>query len=194
MQDLLEKLKHETAKGEKILWQGQAEQGLKLMAVHLIYIAIGLNSLNIFFDAGPVPEDATMQVRVFALFYYIVLPTSIFCLAIALFLPWGAAKIRKNTLYAITDERLIIIDKKGTHSTPIKSIKRVSTVPHFSGTETIFFEIHKHDFPNFTRHKWLYGITGLGEAPHFKRLENVSDVENVFREAVKAKAMEAKAA
>jgi hypothetical protein len=166
--------------GEKLLWSGRPAQGLRLHQGDVM--AIPYSVLWLAFSVYWVITVGSMGVAPFYLLFGMVF------VVIGLYLLLGRfcldAARRKNTLYAVTNQRVIIISGIATQSTKslsIDTLSDVSLTEHANGTGTIYFGA----VPNWFY--WQRSITWPGYAsamvPSFELIENPQSVFDTIREA-----------
>jgi hypothetical protein len=165
---------------EKLLWSGRPAQGFRLHQEDAM--AIPYSILWLGFSIYWVVTVANMSAPLFSLLFGMVF------VVVGLYLLLGRfclnAARRKNTLYAVTNERVIIISGIATQSTKslsIDTLSDVSLTEHANGTGTIYFGA----VPNWFW--WQRSITWPGYTsvmvPSFELIENPRSVFQTIREA-----------
>jgi len=184
MLDLYENEIHDQlAPDEKLLWCGRPAQGFQFHAGDAMAIPFSImwGGFAIFWEATVVNMNAPVFFKLWGIPFVLV----------GLYLMFGRfwfdAVRRGKMLYAVTNERVIIISgiiSQSTKSLNIGTLTDVSLTEHRNGTGTIIFG----SVPNWFW--WQRSFTWPGYAsamvPSFELIENPRSVFNTIRDAQQA--------
>jgi hypothetical protein len=171
-------------RGERILWSGQPRQGLMLRGIDAFAIPFGLlwTSIPLF---GAVAAIAGRKSNLFAL-----VPAIPFVL-IGLYLIMGRffvdAAQRRRTVYALTDERILIVSglsSRNVRSLSLRTLDQVDVSARASGEGTITFG--RNPFGSFALPGWP-GMKGY-QSPMFEMIPDVAAVAKLIRDAQRSTA------
>ncbi|MCK0068005.1 hypothetical protein [Kordiimonas laminariae] len=192
MQTLLDDAKKELAEGEEILWHGQGTSRFLLSGNEWLCLGVVLYQVwSFFFLTGNV-EYADLKEMPDKVFYllnwlaYALVP-------ILLFFGLGVPRIRmnwrKNSLYVLTNERVLLLHGKGTETVSYKGLKAVHLVRHWGGRESIIFEPLQSNIPVsygmlLTTYRYM---GGSGQIVHFPMLEDAAEAKAVLSQIAPGK-------
>jgi uncharacterized membrane protein len=176
MNDTSNRFQGELNPGEQILWSGQPHQGVILRAADLFFIPFSLlwGGFALFFAYMTIAENAPLGVVFIGTIFGVV----------GLYLMVGRFFVdmlqRRNTYYALTDKRAIIISgvfAQQIKTLVIQNLPEIGVTARRNGTGTITFG-SSHPFA------WMYAGSGFPNmgfyhvAPSF---EMISDVRAVYQ-------------
>jgi hypothetical protein len=179
MNDTSNNFQGELNPGERILWSGQPRQGIILRAADLFFIPFSLlwGGLALFFAYMSVAEGAPLGV---------VLISTVFGV-VGVYVIIGRFLVdilqRRNTYYALTDKRAIIISgvfAQHIKVLVIKNLPEVGVTTRRNGTGTITFG-SSHPFA------WMYAGSGFPNmglyhaAPSFEMIHDVRSVYQIVK-------------
>ena len=171
----LTQIRKELASGEEIRWTGGPKQGLLLTTGDAVMIPFSLlwGGFAIFWEVMAITMGAPFFFALFGLPF----------VAIGLYLIFGRffhdAWTRKKTLYAVTNQRVIIY--KGGKTSSIQSIflndlNGISLVKKSDGTGSIFFGPNPNKSALTVRIPSALSQKGKEPALSLEMIENVQDV------------------
>lgn len=178
-------IKRELDAGEKILWQGKPKQGIIFRALDILYIPFSVMWCGgaIAWMSGVLSITAKSQNHAAKLLPLFGIPFVLVGLYIMIGRFFVDAKIRANTDYAVTNERIIIAS--GFSGRKIKSLS-LKTLPVISLSEkpdghgTLAFG----DLTQFATGARASGYwPGAASPSIFEMIPNVRDVETIIRKA-----------
>jgi len=181
-------IENELRAGEKIYWKGNPRQGLKLRASDIFLIPFSLlwGGFAIFweFTATSIPaKNAAPAATIFPLFG---IPFVLVGLYIIIGRFFADAQIRKNTEYAVTNERAIIVSglfSRKVKSINLKSISDISVSEKSDGSGTITFGESASPYGWWMNAGFFPGMRN--QVPAFEMIENVKNVDSVIRKSQK---------
>jgi hypothetical protein len=176
MNDISNNFQSELNPGERILWSGQPYQGIVLRSADLFIIPFSLiwGGFALFFAYSTVAEGAPFIV---VLIGAVVAALGVYVIIGRFFVDM---RQRRNTYYALTDKRAIIISgvfAQHIKTLVIQNLPEIGVTTRRNGTGTITFG-SSHPFA------WMYASSGFPNmgfyhaAPSF---ENISDVRSVYQ-------------
>ncbi len=179
MNDMSNIFRGELNPGERILWSGQPRQGIIFRAGDLFFIPFGLiwGGFALFFAymtiAGGAPLVVVLIGVVFGALGAYVIVGRFFVDMLQ----------RRNTYYALTDKRAIIMSgifAQHIKALLIKNLSEVGVTTRRNGTGTITFG-SSHPFG------WMYGGSGFPNmglyhvAPSFELIRDVKSVYQIVK-------------
>jgi hypothetical protein len=166
--------------GERLLWMGQPMGGLRFTASDLLLVPFSLlwGGFALFWELTVLRSNAPLLFRLWGIPF----------VAVGLYLIAGRffhdAWRRSRTLYAVTDQRAIILDA-GIHrrlrSLALRSLPEISITDERAGRGTITFGSPTLPFGWLGRSGWPG--TGQMAAPAFESIENARSVHELIRNA-----------
>ena len=128
------RITREIRSGERLLWSGHPRQGLILRPVDAILIPFSLmwGGFAIFWEVTVIRNGAPFF---FALFGIPFVLAGLYLIVGRFF---ADARQRQRTIYAVTNERVIIIVKDTVKSLNLKTIPEISLMESRDGNGTIF--------------------------------------------------------
>lgn len=149
---------------ERVLWEGMPAQGIRLNSedVFLIPFSLLWCGFAIFWETMVLSSGAPAFFAVWGIPF----------ICAGLYFVFGrflhAAWMAKHTGYALTDQRIIIIERKSVTTLPIKQIPSLEIRNHRSGLGTIFFEPRSY----YRRNGRRYSTSRKA----FQHIENANEV------------------
>jgi hypothetical protein len=176
MEKLSDLLQMELGAGEKLLWSGQSVQGLRLRGYDVFLIPFGL--LWMGFIVLAMLGISGEEFPLFICFWFIPFLLMGLYLLIGRF--FADAWQRSHTLYALTDQRALIVTTMGkpkVKSLILRNLPQITLVAGAQGRGSIVFG-------NPNGMAWWYktfffgpGLSAEGfTPPEFEEIENVRDV------------------
>lgn len=127
--------------GERVLWTGQPKQGVMLSGRDTFLIPFSLlwGGFAIFWNVGvwSFPSDGEGPGLFFKLWGLPFLVAGVYLIIGRFF---HDAQIRKSLLYAVTDQRILVLRRLKITSLDIDRLPRLELSEHRDGTGTIAFE------------------------------------------------------
>jgi hypothetical protein len=166
--------------GERVLWMGQPIGGLRFTAsdVFLVPFSLLWGAFAVFWELRVMRSDAPLGFRLWSIPFVLV----------GLYLIVGRffydAWRRSRTLYALTNQRAIIIDgevHQRLGSLALGSLPEISIKDERAGRGTMTFGSTTFPFWWFGRLGWTG--TGHQAAPAFESVENARLVHELIRNA-----------
>ena len=185
-------IENELTGSEKILWQGKPATGIKLQSADIFAIPFSIFwcGFSIFWELGASGALGSMKHQNAADPIAIIFPIfGLPFIAIGLYMVIGRffadAKIRANTDYAVTNERVIIASglfSRKVKSLNLKSVPDISISEKKDGSGTITFcETSSSSFNSFQN---MPGMpTGRQQVPAFTMIHDVRNVYTILRKA-----------
>lgn len=171
--DIEDQLRDNLNKGEKLFWTGRPATGIKFQAsdIYLIPFSIMWCGFAIFWEVGVITSNAPFFFRLWGI------PFVLFGLYLTIGRFFFDALQRKNTIYGITDSRVII--KAGLFSKEVKSlnIKTMSDITFREkkdGSGTIMLG------PSDFRQSFFIGFNSWSKSRQAPSLDFIEDVKNVY--------------
>ncbi len=179
-------IENELFGGEKILWQGKPATGLKLQSSDIIFIPLSLfwGGFVIFGVLSNVLDISNLSLKNLNNDQYIFdLIFGLPFVAIGLYIIFGRfftdAKIRSNTDYAVTNQRVIIssgLFSRRIKSLNLKSIHDVIISQKEDGSGTIAFS----KGPSFYNLPFSRNIS-IRQVPAFMMIQDVCHVYTIIK-------------
>ena len=166
--------------GERVLWMGQPIRGLRFTASDVLFVPFSFlwGGFALFWEAQVVRSSAPLLFRLWGIPFVLV----------GLYLIIGRffhdAWRRSRTLYALTDQRAIIVGggiQQRLRSLALRSLPEISISDERGGRGTITFGSATHPFGLFGRSSWPG--TGQTAAPAFEGIESARSVHELIRNA-----------
>lgn len=178
---------------ERLLWSGQPAAGIRFRKQDIFLVPFSLmwGGFAIFWEVMAVSltfggEQQNEGLPLFAIIFPLFgLPFVIVGLYLIFGRFWVDAKKRKNTLYGITDQRIIILSglfSRSIKSLNLKTLTDVSMTQKFDGSGDISFG-PANPMSMFFIGPWPG--SGFARTPCFEMIENVSDVCRIITEVQK---------
>jgi hypothetical protein len=169
--------------GERVLWSGQPKQGVTLSGRDTFLIPFSLiwGGFAIFWNAmvwlGPFDSNDGSPGWFFKLWGLPFLVAGLYLIVGRFF---HDARIRKNLLYRVTEQRIIVLRKSKFTSLDIHHLPRLELSEHRDGTGTLAFEPS-----NFGPWGGMSGFSlwlpALGGATQFFRIRDPRKVYELIR-------------
>lgn len=161
---------------ERLLWADQPAQGLKLRSSDVFMIPFSLmwGGFALFWEYSVLQDGAPL----FALLWGI--PFVLIGLHMLVGRFFTDARIRKNTFYGLTDERIVIISgwfKKRVTSINLRTLDEVSLSEHSDGSGTIVFG----NAPLASASMSGLSLPGANQ-PQTPRFEFIKDARTVYEQ------------
>jgi hypothetical protein len=166
---------------ERILWTGRPSQGLALHPSDIFFIPFSLLWTGIvlfmFLEAWNSPFGGGPD-----LFLLLFLAVGLYAVIGRFF---HDAAIRKSTAYALTDQRVLLLQGNGSKfvSLDVHRLPRLELSEHRDGTGTIAFDSANHFFMGFSRYGgWEWWVPSLGAPSRFFRIADPRTVYQLIRD------------
>ncbi len=177
-QDLQFQLQPLLLNGEKVLWTGKPKSGILLKSTDWFLIPFSFLwfGFAIFWESSVIISGAPFFFKLWGIPFLIVG----FYITIGRFI-FEAIK-RKNTMYGITDNRIIIYSglwNKSTKSYNIKSVSDLSFSEKSNGSGTINIG------PDDTGYNIRYGLNIFPGSNSSPKLEGIENVRNLYEMILK---------
>jgi len=187
-------IQNELKPGEKLLWSGQPQSGIRFRTSDIFLIPFSLlwGGFAIFWEVGVLymlfatsgtNNAPPMPIRIiFPLF-------GIPFVLVSLYLIFGRfivdARLRENTYYAVTDQRILIVSKFFGHkvqSLNLRHLPELSLTQKADGSGTITFGLSG---PFSARGNFQWPGASRYQGPSFDMVERVREVYGIVQEAQK---------
>lgn len=179
MEDLTA-LRMRLSPGERLLWMGQPQRGLRLSSSDLFVVPFSLLwcGFALFWEKNVLDSNAPLVFRLWGIPFVLV---GLHFVVGRFF--WDAWR-RSRTRYAVTDQRVIILSggwRPQLKTVPLRSLPELSLTEEDHGRGTIAFGSATLPFGRFGWSGW----PGMSEpmVPSFERIENVHAVHELIRNA-----------
>jgi hypothetical protein len=166
--------------GERLLWMSQPIRGLRFTASDVLLVPFSLiwGGFALFWEAGVVRMHAPVFFRLWGMPFVLV---GVYLIVGRFF---HDAWRRSRTLYALTDQRAIIVSggfQPRLRSLPLRSLPEISISEERGGRGTITFGSPSGPFGVLGRSSWPG--TRQNAAPAFEGIENARSVHELIRNA-----------
>ena len=171
-------IERELSSGERLLWSGQPQRGIRLRSSDAFLIPFSLLwcGFAIFWEASVITKGAPFFFRLWGVPFVLV----------GLYLVVGRfivdARTRERTFYGVTSERIIIVSglfSRQTKSLQLRTLSDISLAERADGSGTITFG-PQHPMAQRIPSGW----PGAGQyaAPAFDMIERAKETYNLIRQ------------
>ena len=171
-------IERELSSGERLLWSGQPQGGIRLRSSDAFVIPFSLLwcGFAIFWEASVITKGAPFFFRLWGVPFVLV----------GLYLVIGRfivdARTRERTFYGVTSERIIIVSglfSRQTKSLQLRTLSDISLAERADGSGTITFG-PQHPMAQHIPSGW----PGAGQyaAPAFDMIERAKETYNLIRQ------------
>ena len=171
-------IERELSSGERLLWSGQPQRGIRLRSSDAFLIPFSLLwcGFAIFWEASVITKGAPFFFRLWGVPFVLV----------GLYLVFGRfivdARTRERTFYGVTSERIIIVSglfSRQTKSLQLRTLSDISLAERADGSGTITFG-PQHPMAQHIPSGW----PGAGQyaAPAFDMIERAKETYNLIRQ------------
>jgi Bacterial PH domain len=172
-------LERELSSGEKMLWSGQPQRGIRLRKQDAFMIPFSLvwGGFAIFWEATVIRSNGPAVMKIWGIPFVIA----------GLYLIFGRffadAKIREKTFYGVTNERVLIVSglfSRNLRSLNLKALPEICFNERADGTGTIVFgSASVYPGAQFTGSGWPG--TGRFAPPSFDMIAQAREVYEIVR-------------
>lgn len=171
-------IKDELNPNEKILWQGQPQQGIMLKASDIFLVPFSLlwGGFAFFWEYSVLQSDAPIFMKLWGIPFVLV----------GLYITVGRfffdSYIRGKTWYAVTNERILIINdgfNKKVKNINLKTLTEIELRPQRENRGTIIFGA-MNPFESFR----FFSASGMqgNSTPRFEGIENAKQVYQLIQQ------------
>lgn len=173
--EIQQDLQRELIAGEKLLWSGRPKTGLVLRSSDMLAIPFSLLwfGFAIFWESGVFYSDGPFFFMIWGIPFVLMG----FYISIGRF--FYDAMLRKNTVYGITNTRIIIksgVFKPSVSSFNINTIQNLGLDEKSDGSGNVKLEADKTPFSGFN----VAGWPGAKQTPQIELIQNVRNVYNLI--------------
>lgn len=184
MNTVHEKIKAQLSYGEQVLWSGQPRQGIIVRATDTLMIPFSLlwGGFTVFWEMSVIESNAPAFFILWGIPFVIV---GIYMIIGRFFVE---AKQRANTLYAVTNERILIVSGILNHNVKSLNLRTLSDLSLSEGKSNVGTITFGGRSPFALMFSGVSSWPGMGAQmpPRFDSISNAKSVYETIRSAQQA--------